>query len=64
MAWNYDLPVFFSTYTTTSYEGAREELARITENGYKLRWFDGEYEYDNASQQIFSAPCSSEQKTG
>ena len=60
MAWNYDLPTFFSTYTTTSYEGARAELANLTRKSYMLRWFDGEYEYDYASGQLFAAPCSNE----
>lgn len=59
MAWNYDLPAFFSTYATTSYDGAVAELLRITKS-YTLRWFDGEYQYDPTTGQIFNAPVRNE----
>jgi hypothetical protein len=61
IAWNYKLPVMFTTYTCSSYAGARRELDRLVELGsYKLRYFDGEYLFDERTEQIVSDPVNNE----
>lgn len=53
IAWNYDEAILISTDPCDSYNQAKMELSSTCNSlNVDLRWFDGEYEYDNGGQII------------
>lgn len=60
IAWNYDEAALFSPGDRSNYLDAKDALKDLLMNKgfdekkvFRLRWFDGVYEYNNENEQIF-----------